>query len=302
MIRLSSLLIATCAVIALPCLTQAENNPAPATQPAAAQPDAAPAPATDNGSAGNAKDAENAENAKNAKKLAITVKSIDGSAAEYRDMSQQDPKWQPLKVSQTLGELCIVSTGLGTTVVLQLEDRNEFVIKPVSEFGIRSARKLGNHAETRVGLKYGAITADVDSSRGTNDTRVSTPVLTMAAKGTGCNLATGDMGTGAQGTHGTWAVTGNGGQSKNLPGGHQTNGQFANTNQINNNQFASNVGNMPGSTGNDKKFLNQFGSGRGLFNFQNNLLNHPPLPECSDSYPPYNPNSHIGGQYSDVYP
>lgn len=286
MIRTSFLLIATWAILALPATILAED--APASQPASTSDNAAPPTAS----------------ASQAETLTITVKSIDGSAAEYRDMSQNDPKWQPLKVGQTLNELCIVSTGLGTTVVLQFEDRNEFVIKPVSEFGIRSARKQGNHAETRVGLKYGSITADVDSSQGTNDTRVSTPVLTMAAKGTGCNLATGDMGTGAQGTHGTWAVTGQGGQSKNLPNGQQTNGQFAGTNQINNKQFASNVGNLPGTTGNDRKFLNQFGSGRGLFNFQNNLLHHPLPDPCSD----YSQSEHTingmspGGMYQDVYP
>jgi hypothetical protein len=138
-------------------------------------------------------------------KLTITAVSVTG-IAEQRSASKKDAKWTRIKSGDTLNEMTIIRTGLGAGVVLKFSSRNNVVtINSGTKIGIAAFRKTGKLVQTTLGLKYGAIGAKVDSSRGANDFRVQTAVGTLAATGTGGFMAQwGDFSFRAQGTEGTW--------------------------------------------------------------------------------------------------
>ena len=132
------------------------------------------------------------------------VKSVSG-IVETRSADDQDGKWRQLKVGDALSERSLIRTGLGGKVVLKFADRGEVTVKSGTKIGIGSFRKNGNLVKTRLGLKYGALRAQVDSSRGANDFRVRTPVATLAATGTSGNIAQwGDFSLQFHGTTGAW--------------------------------------------------------------------------------------------------
>jgi|GEM_PF-1399559 len=144
------------------------------------------------------------KNAAKPDKLTVTVVSVSG-IAEQRSSSDEKAKWAPVKSGDVLSEMTLIRTGLGGEVVLKLSDRGNVTIKSGSKIGIASFRKRGELVQTRLGLKYGAIRAQVDSSRGANDFRVRTAVGTLAATGTGGYMAQwGDFSFQAKGTDGAW--------------------------------------------------------------------------------------------------
>ncbi len=139
-----------------------------------------------------------------ADKLQITVLSVSG-IVEQRSATEEKAKWTAVKAGDVLKEMTLIRTGLGAKVVLKLADRGNVTVKNGSKMGIGSFRKQGKLVKTRLGLKYGAIRAQVDSSRGANDFRVRTPVGTLAATGTGGDIAMwGDFLFQAKGTDGSW--------------------------------------------------------------------------------------------------
>jgi len=139
-----------------------------------------------------------------AEKLTVTATSVSG-IAEQRSATDEKAKWAPIKAGDVLNEMTLVRTGLGGKVVLKFSNRGNVTIKSGSKIGIASFRKQGKLVKTRLGLKYGAIRAQVDSSRGANDFRVRTAVGTLAATGTGGYMAQwGDFGFRAWGTDGSW--------------------------------------------------------------------------------------------------
>ena len=136
--------------------------------------------------------------------LKAVVKSVSG-IVETRSGDDRNGKWRKLKVGDVLSERSLIRTGLGGGAVLKFVDRGEVTVKSGTKIGISSFRKSGDLVKTRLGLKYGAIRAQVDSSRGKNDFRVRTAVATLAATGTSGNLAQwGDFSLQFQGTTGIW--------------------------------------------------------------------------------------------------
>jgi len=140
-------------------------------------------------------------------KLNATVVSVSG-IAEQRSATEEKAKWTAIKVGDALTEMTLIRTGLGGEVVLKFSNRGNVTIKSGSKIGIASFQKQGKLVQTRLGLKYGAIRAKVDSSQGANDFRVRTAVGTLAATGTGGEMAQwGDFSFQAKGTDGAWQAT-----------------------------------------------------------------------------------------------
>ncbi|MCP4378596.1 MAG: FecR domain-containing protein, partial [bacterium] len=138
-------------------------------------------------------------------KLTITAVSVSG-IAEQLSTSNKNAKWTRLKTGDILNERTIVRTGLGAKVVLKFLPLGTVVtMNSVAKIGIAKFRKSRGKVRTTLGLKYGAIRAEVDSSQGANDFRVRTGAGTLAATGTGGLIAQwGDFSFQAKGTEGTW--------------------------------------------------------------------------------------------------
>ena len=138
------------------------------------------------------------------KPLQATVESVSG-IVEMLSTGDKNGKWRKMKVGDALSEQTIVRTGLGAKAVLKFDDRGLVTVKSGTKIGIASFRKSGKLVKTRLGLKYGAIRAQVDSSTGSNDFRVRTAAATLAATGTSGNIAHwGDFSVQCKGTGGSW--------------------------------------------------------------------------------------------------
>jgi len=113
---------------------------------------------------------------------AIVVTAVTG-LAQRRDVSAPKATWQKVQVGDVLSNMTVIRTGLGAKVIVRLGDRSEVTIKSATKAGIRDFTKKGNLATMRLGMKYGAMSARVDATRGANDFRVSTPVATLSVRG-----------------------------------------------------------------------------------------------------------------------
>ena len=136
--------------------------------------------------------------------LTATVKSVSGIVERFSG-DAKNGKWEAAKAGDILAERSLLRTGLGGRAVLKFADRGDVTGKSGTKVGISSFRKTGKLVKTTLGLKYGALRAQVDSSRGANDFRVRTAAATLAATGTSGNVAQwGDFSLQFQGTTGTW--------------------------------------------------------------------------------------------------
>jgi len=183
------------------CAVLGPARPAGADEPAA---EAAGADAAENEAA-----AATEAQAPSGEPQTVTVVEVTAPARKLVPAAagQDKPAWQPLRVGDELGENAVVCTGFGGRAVLRFADRGEVVVEPVSEFGIAEFRKSGNAVRARLGLKFGSISASVDSSAGPNDWKVTTAQATAAVTGTSGGVAySGDVGLGLRGTTGRWDV------------------------------------------------------------------------------------------------
>jgi hypothetical protein len=73
-------------------------------------------------------------------------------------------------------------------VELNLSDRGQVTISSATKIGIGELSRSGQTVKARLGLKYGAVRASVDSTRGPNDFQVATPVATLSVRGSGGGL------------------------------------------------------------------------------------------------------------------
>jgi len=136
--------------------------------------------------------------------LQATVESVSG-IVEVLPTGRKDGKWRKMKVGDVLSEQTVIRTGLGARAVLKFDDRGLVTVKSGTKIGISSFRKSGKLVKTRLGLKYGAIRAQVDSSTGKNDFRVRTAAATLAATGTTGDIAHwGDFQFQCKGGAGSW--------------------------------------------------------------------------------------------------
>ena len=109
------------------------------------------------------------------------VVSVSGSA--QKRLPGEDQEWQPLEAGELLDLRTIIRTGLGAEVVLMFGDRSKVTIANATKVGIGQFSKRDDLVSIHLGLKYGAIRASVDSSRGPNDFQVKTPVATLSIRG-----------------------------------------------------------------------------------------------------------------------
>ena len=163
--------------------------------------------------------------------LKATVVSVEG-VAQKRLLSDPKGRWETVKAGDVLGELTLIRTGLGTKVVLKFADRGNVTVKSATKMGIGEFRKRGDKVTTRVGLKYGAMRAKVDSTRGPNDFRVKMPVATLSVRGSGGRFGFSEMGAGARSTEHTWRVLGEGNRAMNLGEGESTDGNLTPSSEL----------------------------------------------------------------------
>ncbi len=136
----------------------------------------------------------------------ITVLSVEGRAQKLV-ASDGKNTWQPIKAGEKLSEQTVIRTGFRSSVVLRFADRGEVTVRNATKMGIGEFRKSGDSVRTRLGLKYGAVRASVDSSRGPNDWQVRTPVATLSVRGTSGDVAySGDGGARCKGSAGRWSM------------------------------------------------------------------------------------------------
>jgi hypothetical protein len=133
--------------------------------------------------------------------------------------------WQAVRVGDKLGGNTVIRTGLGSECVLKFFDRGEVTVKSCTKGGISRFLKKGDEVQAEVGVKYGAVHTEVDSSKGSNDFRVATPQATVAIRGSDVHVGNSEMGPGFyQGSgHGDLAY-GDGTSRWLNPGAKQTNG------------------------------------------------------------------------------
>ena len=124
--------------------------------------------------------------AKPAGTIKATVVSVSGPAQKF--VATNGRKWEKLKAGEELGELTVIRTGLGAKVVLKFADRGEIVVNNATKIGIAELRKDGEDVKANVGLKYGTMRASVESGRGKNDFRISTPVATLSVRGSSADV------------------------------------------------------------------------------------------------------------------
>jgi len=119
--------------------------------------------------------------------LKATVASVSGPAQKLL-AANGGRKWQPLKAGEELGELTVIRTGLGARVVLKFADRGEIVVNNATKIGIGELRQKGDEVKAQLGLKYGTMRASVETGRGRNDFRISTPVATLSVRGSSADV------------------------------------------------------------------------------------------------------------------
>ncbi len=202
--------------------------------------------------------------------MVITVVSVTGIASKC-DASQAVEKWTPLKKGDLLGERMLIRTGMGSNVELKFADRGKVVVTPCTMMGIRQFSPQGTAdklVKTRIGVKYGAINAKVDSSRGANDFRVKTPVATFAVRGTGGGIShNGGFGTSIKGTSGKWAM-GSGLGKRGVRAGEQGNDKLTPSIKLTKDDRDTLAGGDPngGQTKEELKYAWLFGDSTQWFN------------------------------------
>jgi hypothetical protein len=212
----------------------------------------------------------------------ITVVSVSG-IAEQRSAAKKDAKWTAIKAGDILNEMTLVRTGLGAKLVLKFSNRGVVTVKSGTKIGIASFSQQAKMVKTRLGLKYGAIRAKVDSTQGANDFRVRTAVGTLAATGTGGDMAQwGDFSFQAKGTQGSWQVV-VGRRTRSLIPGEWTNKQMSKPLAALLKKLGVNIGDPHGGlTPTEIKNLLNNGAGRGVIGFTGNTKSggaprpHPP--------------------------
>ncbi len=200
--------------------------------------------------------------------LKAAVVSVSG-IAQQRSAADPKGKWRPIKAGDVLDELTIIRTGLGSRVVLGFSDRGQTVIRSATKVGIKEFSRRGRHVKTRLGLKYGSMRAKVDSTRGTNDFKVRTPVATLSVRGTSGRLGfSGDFGLHLHGTTGTWNVKNKAGRARNVIAGERTTGKLTKSIKLAAARRGVKMGDPNGGTrGKEAKNLQKFGGGLGIIGF-----------------------------------
>jgi hypothetical protein len=176
--------------------------------------------------------------------------------------------WGDVKLGDKLGKDAWIRTGLGESrCVLKIAGRCQYTVKSASKIGIAQvARKADQTVEAEVGLKYGAVHADVDHTKGKTDMRVRTASAVVALRGSDTHVGNSEMGVGFQQGTGHGQLTYADGLSRMLnPGGQQNSGDKT-PSEIVNNALATWLGDVTGGlTPSEQQILNDYFYG-GNFN------------------------------------
>jgi len=251
MLRSAIIVCIVFVLLAVPCAEaqKAAKTPPPAKKSAAKPPKAAKAP----------KPAQ----------MKVTVLSVTGIAHKRR-ADVADAAWAPVKAGDVLGELTVIRTGLGASVVLKFSDRGQVTVKSATKVGIKEFTGTGMHAKARLGLKYGSMRAKVDSSRGTNDFQVATPVATLSVRGTeGVIWYWWDLGLLMCGCEHTWRVEKKEDRKRRTIYPKEcTDGNLTRSIVLATRRRQTLIPDPNGGmTGDEFDFLRENGGGRALFNF-----------------------------------
>ena len=199
--------------------------------------------------------------------LGATVVSVTGQASKSRS---GDPKaeWTPIQVGEHLDEMTIIRTGLGAQVVLKVAGRSDVTIGSGTKIGLGEMRQSGQIVKAELGLKYGAIRADVGGVTGTNDFQVATPVAVLSVRGSEAKIAySSDMGFAVQGYRGAWAVQA-ARRSTTVRPGQRTDGKLTPSTTLATAKRDTKLGDcFGGLTNAEAQNLAENGDGRGILGF-----------------------------------
>jgi hypothetical protein len=157
------------------------------------------------------------------KPLQVTVVSVTGQGEKM--IAGKDQKWTALKQGEKLEEMTVIRTGLRSKVVLEFADRGKTTVGSGTKVGIAEFAKEGNLVRSHLGLKYGTLQVAVDSTRGPNDAKVTTPVATLSVRGTSGQIGFAGNNIALRGQTGTWKVA-SANRARNVVAGESTDGNL----------------------------------------------------------------------------
>ncbi|MFP3937994.1 MAG: FecR domain-containing protein [Phycisphaerae bacterium] len=199
----------------------------------------------------------------NAGGIAATVVSVSGRAQKLAT----DSDWKDLVAGDELGGNTVIRTGLGSEVVLELAGYGEVTIDRATKMGIGELSKEGDSARAHMGLKYGRLRAEVETTAGPTDMRIQTAAATLSIRGSGAKVAHMGTQTRASSYQGSWGLSSPSGftvLSSGQGGGNaMTPWQTTNTKGTQ----PGLLGQLHGLSGSEKNHLLFNGSGRSLPGF-----------------------------------
>jgi len=139
----------------------------------------------------------------------IKVVSVVGRAQKLvAGAKDEKDKWVSLQAGETLEEKTIIRTGFKKTkVVIKFPDGSEFTIDRATKIGISEFRKTGDDVKAKLGLKYGAVRAQIEKGAGKTEYEVETAVATLSVRGSLSMFGfTSDAGLGLKVDEGDWLV------------------------------------------------------------------------------------------------
>ena len=221
------------------------------------------------------KKAEEKKDTPPVKQTGIKIASVVGMAQKLVPGAKgEKDKWVALKAGETVQEHTIIRTGLKKTkVVIRFPDGSEFTIDRATKIGIGQFRKTGNDVKAKLGLKYGAVRAQIEKGTGKTEYDISTPVATLSVRGSISKFGfTIDSGLGLLVENGFWDVrepkdpknpdgfT----KAKTFTPGEYSNGPKMPAIIVYLLRRHSNIADLFGLTRKDRLFQLKYGRGRGL--------------------------------------
>jgi len=131
---------------------------------------------------------------------------------------QAGSKWMPLREKAELQDGVKISTGLNSSVVLNLNG-NRVTVGPLSMMKIYQNQLVDGAQQTKIGMRRGQMVADVTRGEKVKTVfKVATPVATSSVRGTQKEIQTGPHGTTVKVLEGSVQVASKNGQSRVLSG------------------------------------------------------------------------------------
>ena len=218
--------------------------------------------------------------------LKVKVVSVKGIAKKMQ-ANKKPCKWTRLKAGEELSRFTEIRTGLNSQVELNFSDQGKIVIGSGTKIGISEFIAMAGKSglvKARIGLKYGSMRLKVYKSRGANDFSVATAVATLSVRGTDGRISfSGDRGLFLFGKEGTFEVA-KSHKRRYVHGRQMINSAFVRSMDIKSSRRDVRLGDSgAGLTDAERKNLNLYGSGRGIFGFVGNPAASETTTSCSSS-------------------